>query len=44
MFGLGKRDLTLFFIVAAMALFVVSLVPGVQIVRRVRSSTKGDRP
>ncbi|GAB2187463.1 metal ABC transporter permease [Roseibium sp. LAB1] len=31
-------------VVAAMALFVVSLVPGVQIVRRVRSSTKGDRP
>ncbi len=31
-------------VVAAMALFVVSLVPGVQIVRRGRSSTKGDRP
>ncbi|TYC66851.1 zinc ABC transporter permease subunit ZnuB [Stappia sp. BW2] len=31
-------------VVAAMALFVVSLVPGVQIVRRVTSSTKGDRP
>jgi zinc transport system permease protein len=30
-------------VVAAMALFVVSLVPGVQIVRRVTSSTKGDR-
>jgi zinc transport system permease protein len=31
-------------VVAAMVLFVVSLVPGVQIVRKVRASTKGDRP